>query len=207
MNKKPTVFLVNDDSDDRASIADFCQSMGLAVEAFDSAEEFLSVHVPSRRGCVVTDLRLMGMSGIELQEHLNRMETALPVILISDCASVSIAVRALKAGAITCLEKACSEHELWLAIDDALQQNAARLEERQKREALKVALATLTDAERDVLELIAQGKLNKQVAGRLGLSLRTVEDRRRRVMKKLNSQSFADLMRIVVMAEDLAAAN
>jgi RNA polymerase sigma factor (sigma-70 family) len=201
MNEKPTVFIVDDDANARESLAALVRSMDVAFECFSSAEEFLSQNLSNRPGCVVTDLRMMGMSGLDLQAKLAELESALAIVVVSAHASVPLAVKAVQDGAVTFLEKTCTEHELWEAIRDALLENEARLQKKQERDELRAALASLTDDERKVLELIAKGQANKQVAQVLSIGLRTVEDRRRRVMQKLAIEPFAELMRFFVKAE------
>ncbi len=204
MSKNPTVFIVDDDATARESLAALVRSMGVAFECFGSAEEFLAAYLPNRPGCIVTDVRMTGMSGLDLQAKLAEMESALPVVVVSAYASVPVAVKAVQSGAVTFLEKTCTEHELWKTIKDALRKNEVRLKEKQERDVLRGASATLTDGERRVLELIAEGRANKQVARALDIGLRTVEDRRRRVMRKLGVESFAELMRFIVKVEQAA---
>ena len=175
--------------------------MGVAFECFGSAEGFLAADLSNRFGCVVTDLRMMCMSGLDLQAKLAEMESTLPVILITAYASTPVVVKAMQSGAITFLEKICMGHELWQATKEALRKNEARQKDKHELDGLRGALATLTDDEQRVLELVAEGTLNKQVALKLGLSVRTVEARRRRVMQKLGVESIAELVRFVVKAE------
>ncbi|GAB4142110.1 MAG: response regulator transcription factor [Planctomycetaceae bacterium] len=201
MTDVPTVFIIDDHDDARASLSAMVQSMGVACECYSTPEEFLSEYSPKRRGCVVTDMRMLGMSGLELLEKLEDMGSDLPVILISAYSSIPIAVQAMQAGAVTFLEKTCSDQELWQAISDALRQNELRRKKSAERESILQVIGRLSAEERKVMELISQGQANKQVAHTLDIGLRTVEDRRRRVMQKLGVKSFAELMRVLVKAE------
>ncbi len=204
MSENATVFIIDDDANARDSLAALVRSMSIAFECYGSAEDFLASYLPNRPGCVVTDLRMMGMSGLDLQAKLAEMGSALPVVMITAHASIPVAVRAVQTGAVAFLEKTCTEHELWQAIRDALGKNEVQRMDKQEQDVVRDVLASLTDDERRVLELIANGLANKQVARALDIGLRTVEDRRRRVMQKLGVKSFAELMRFVVNAEQAA---
>ena len=205
MRESPTVFIVDDDDTACQSVAALVASMDLAAECFLSAEEFLANHTPGRRGCLVTDLRMLGMSGLDLQYRLKELDKTLPVIVITAFASIPLAVKAVHSGAYTFLEKSCVEHDLWQAIQGAIRRNEQLLKQHQEFIHMKGVLEALTSKEQEVLEKVADGLANKQIALALDISVRTVEDRRRRIMKKVSSESFADLMRWVVKAEALEA--
>ena len=146
----------------------------------------------------------MEMSGLDLQQKLIELESSLPVIIITAYASIPLAVKSMQNGAATFLEKTCTEHKLWRAVKDALVKNTDLLKEKQERDAMKKSMTTLTEDEKKVLNLVAGGKANKQIARALGIGLRTVEDRRHRVMRKLDVESFAELMRFYIMFEQSA---
>ncbi len=205
MSEQPIVFIIDDDADTCMSIAALVQSMGVGCECYESAEQFLAVYLPNRSGCVVTDLRMKGMSGLDLLENLLEAGINLPVVVITAYASIPLAVQARQSGATTFLEKSCTEHELWEAIKNALNKDLTRRKREQTNDVMRAALSTLTDEERRVLELITNGMLNKQVALKLRVSTRTVEDRRRRIIKKLGVESFAELVRFVVKTEEAVA--
>jgi len=202
VSDKATVFIVDDDRDARSSLTELVESMGLEAVCFASAEAFLQSHSVHPPCCLVTDVRMPGMSGIALQERINNLNAILPVIVISAHATVKAAVKAMQAGAVTFLEKTDSPHELCEAISHALRKSSDLHLRRAQRSALQETMAGLTEQERQVLEMLAKGDLNKQVAVALDVSERTVENRRQRIMKKLGAESFAELMRTVVESED-----
>ncbi|PHR97681.1 MAG: DNA-binding response regulator [Blastopirellula sp.] len=201
MSDTPTVYIVDDDEIARESLAALVSSMGLEFEKFSSAEDFLKSYLPNDTGCIVTDLRMLGMSGAELQQKLAEMGSALPVIIITAYASVPLAVKSLHSGVFTFLEKSCSEDELWQAIKDALNQNKTRVSEKNERDSIENLFASLTTEERKILKLIADGKSNKQIAYKLDLGLRTVENRRQQIMHKIGVSSLAKLMQFFVHAK------
>lgn len=201
MSNTPTVYIVDDDKMACLSVAALVSSKNLAYACYLSAEEYLEKFVPGLPGCLVTDLKMLGMSCLDLQKKMVELQSTLPVILITAYASIPVAVESLKEGAYAFLEKSCLERDLWQTIQGALRQNRQLLAQREERLALEKIFATLTDRELEVLRRIAQGQPNKQVALALSVSVRTVEDRRRRIMQKVGSQSFAELMRLVVKAE------
>lgn len=195
-----TVFIVDDDQAARESVAALVRPMAVRVELFAAAEDFLASYDPVQRGCLVTDLRMGGMSGTDLQAELQRRKIRIPIILISAYADVPIAVRAIQSGAVTVLEKPCRGMELWDAIRDALDRDekdrhlAAQAAEYSQR------LASLAAAEHAVLKLIVDGLTNRQIADELGVSLRTVEARRHNIMKKMGVASVAQLVQATVLA-------
>lgn len=201
MCAQPTVHIVDDDQMACQSVAALVSSMDLVYVCYGSAEEFLENYLPDLPGCLVTDFRMLGMSGLDLQKKLAELQSTLPIILITAYASIPVAVESLKEGAYAFLEKSCLEHDLGQAIQGALNHNRQLLVKRQEQLAIEETLASLSANEQEVLRRIAQGQANKEIALALGVSVRTVEDRRRRVMQKIESKSFADLMRLVVKAE------
>ena len=201
MNERLTVFVVDDDPAARDSVAALVTSKGLCVESFESAEEFLASYDRSRSGCLVADLRMDGMDGLELQQRLIEKGIHLPVILISAFATVPTAVVAMNRGAITFLEKPCGDHELWTNIRKAIRRDEQRRCVQAARDEVERRLATLTDPERDVLECLRRGRMNKVIVSELDIGLRTVELRRANIMKKMAANSLADLLKTVMSLE------
>lgn len=198
MAAAPSVFIVDDDEGVRSSLKALLRSQGYAVEAFASAEDFLASDAPNRAGCLIADIRLPDMDGLALQEELVQRKAGLSVIVVTGHGDVPLAVRAMKAGAIDFLEKPYDETELLDSIERALNeaqhahQRAAAVHEAESR------MATLTERERQVLELLAAGRPNKVIAYELDTSPRTIEIHRARVMEKMQAKSLADLVRMVV---------
>ena len=197
-DKTWTVWLVEDDLDVQESIVDMVQSIGANVEAFASAEDFLDGFDIQRKGCLVTDMCLAGISGVELIQTLRQTGHILPVILVSGHADVAITVEAMNSGAMTVLPKPFSVEDLSDAIGKARKHAVrVRLDQAHSSNA-RMRLARLTVSEFQVLDRIAQGQSNKAVAKELDISLRTVEDRRRRVYNKLGVDSLAGVMEIAI---------
>jgi FixJ family two-component response regulator len=201
MNSDPTVFVVDDDPAARSSVAALVASHGLKVNEFASAEEFLAARDPKERGCLIADVRMEGMSGLELQEKLAEKRDSIPVIIITGFADIPMAVRAMQAGALTFLEKPCADLELWQSIQAALDYDEQTQAGRQKHADVIARRASLASAEVDVLDRLLAGKPNKQIAAELGVGLRTVELRRATLMKKMHADSLAELVRLVLIAE------
>ena len=198
MNVKPTVFVVDDDRDARDSVCALVRSMGASAEPFSSAEAFLTAFDETRAGCLVTDLRMLGMSGLDLLEKLTCAGHRLPVIIISGYVNVPSAVRAMREGAINVLRKPYEQQELWDTISMALNQDATIRLDQAHRKTILDGFRRLTSGEHQVLELVSKGKPNKFVARRLGVSVRTVEDRRNKIYTKLGVDSIAALVELVV---------
>lgn len=197
-NKEATVFIVDDDQGARESLHALASSMGVRAKVFASAEEFLDEYDPAQPGCLVTDLRMLGMSGMELQEKLSEDGFAIPVIIITAHAETSLTVRAVKQGAVNVLEKPCRDYELVDAIRDALAQDTKQRLEDAKQKEFRDRFETLSGDERRVLELMTEGAANKVIARRLDVSMRTVENRRQRVFAKTGAGSLAELIWLVV---------
>jgi FixJ family two-component response regulator len=193
-----TVFVVDDDRAVRDSLALLVHSVGLKVETFSSAQEFLDAYQPDRRGCLVTDIRMPGMSGLELQERLSADDLRIPVIVLTGHGDVPAAVRALKGGAVDFVEKPFNPQ----ALLDLIQQAIARDDEIRELAAQEAhvaeRMALLTPREHEVMELVVAGKANKVIAIELAISERTVELHRGRIMKKMQARSLAELMRMVL---------
>jgi len=193
---RPTVFVVDDDETTRNAMRELFESVGHRVETFASGEAFLSSYRPGRSGCLVVDIVMPGISGLELQEKLNAAGIALPVVVITGRREVSLAVRAMRAGAVDFLEKPVRNQTLLNSIQRALDQGRrSKVSSRAKAE-IEARFQQLTHRECEVMALVVAGHANKVIAGRLGISQRTVENHRARVMDKMNARVLADLVRM-----------
>ncbi|AGA91064.1 response regulator [Thioflavicoccus mobilis 8321] len=201
MNREPIVFVVDDDEAMRTSLKWLIESVGLRVHTFGSAEEFLAAYYPGRAGCLLVDVRMPGMSGLELQARLAKSELCLPVIIITGHGDVAMAVRAMKAGALDFIEKPFNDEALIGAIRRGLDRDASQRRQQSRRADITARLAQLTPREHEVMELVTDGKSNKEIAAALGVSAKTVEAHRARVMDKMEADSLADLVRMVLLVE------
>ena len=197
MAEKPTIFVVDDDAAVRRAIASAGNLLDRPVRQFASATEFLADFDSSRPGCLVLDLKMPGMTGIELQQRLADDGVALPIVVVSGHADVRIAVDVMTRGAITLLEKPFRLEELLAQLRKALEQDEKNRERAKEQAESDAKLAGLTAKEREVLEAIAAGKTNREIAEDLGLSLRAVEDRRARLMKKVQARTVAELVQVL----------
>jgi two-component system, LuxR family, response regulator FixJ len=202
MTTEPIVFIVDDDPAARDSVAALVKSKGVQVRVFSSGEDFLASLDPALFGCVVADVRMTGISGLELQSALNQRKVPLPVIIITGFGDIPTAVRAMKAGASTFLEKPCRADELWASIQKALHDSADIHEAEDQASQARLRLATLTPEERQVMRLMLAGKTNKMIAQELDFGLRTIELRRANIMRKMQADTFADLVRLILLAGD-----
>jgi len=202
LNEQVTVFVVDDDRAVRESLALLVQSVGLEVETFSGAGEFLDAYQPDRRGCLITDIRMPGMSGLELQERLTEEGYHIPVIVLTGFGDVPAAVRALKGGAVDFVEKPFNPQALLDLVQQALVREAELREQADREANLAEHMALLTPREREVMALVVAGKANKVIAIDLSISERTVELHRGRIMKKMQARSLAELMRIVLPPGD-----
>lgn len=196
MMPESIVYLVDDDPGVRRGIARLLRSAGHQVTAFESAAEFLAAQLPDGPSCLVLDVRMPEVDGLELQQMLERSQQSRPIVFISGHGDVPTSVQAMKAGAVDFLTKPVAEEQLLAAVMRALSRDA---EERRKRSAdqdLRDRVGKLSARERQIFELVAAGLLNKQIGARLGTGERTVKLHRARVMKKLEADSTADLVRI-----------
>lgn len=200
MSDQPTVFVVDDDEQARKSICALVKSMGLRAESFASAEAFLARYAAGRPGCLVTDLRMPGMSGLDLQEQLIQRGILLPVIVVTAYARTPSTVRAIQAGAVTVLDRPYAEDTLCDAISAALVKDTAAQAEQDRLQAIRSRLERLTPAERTVLDMIVRGRSNKAIAKELDISLRTVANRRREILAKMEADSTAALFRLAIAA-------
>lgn len=206
MPNTPTVFVVDDDQAVRASLEMLMRSVGHRVETFQSAQEFLDSGGANRPGCLILDVRMAGMSGLELQHHLREIGAAIPLIIITGHGDVPIAVRAMKDGAMEFLEKPFSKQLLLEHVREALYLDAARRTADANRSTLEARLATLTQRERQVMDLVVAGKPSKEIAIVLGISKKTVDVHRSRVMQKLDAGSIPQLVEIALAAKASAPA-
>lgn len=195
-----TVFIIDDDDLVLGALEGLVASVGLKAETFGSAPQFLSGYEPTEAGCVLVDMRLPGMSGLELQAALRERQIDLPVIMISGYGDVSSAVRAMKAGAIDFFQKPINGQLLLEAIQRAVAASAASSRTQAEAEAVRALVASLSRRERDVLEGVLAGEPNKRIAAKLGIAEKTVEAHRARLMSKLEARNIVDLVKKVLLA-------
>jgi len=201
MTTQPTVYVVDDDPSIRDAIRCVVESISLPVETFASCEEFLDVYAPKAHGCLVLDVRLPGMGGFELQEKLAAKSIGIPIILITGYGEVSMAVRAIKNGATDFLTKPFGDQDLLDAVRQALDADAAARDRQAQALAIEQRYDRLTSREREVMALVIAGKANKVIAAELGVSCKTVEGHRSRVMEKMEADSLPALVRMGVAME------
>lgn len=195
MDGDATVFVVDDDDAARESVVALVGLKGQPAQGFASAEGFLSAFDPAKKGCLVVDVRMQGMTGLQLIEQLAARGSQLPVVVITGYADVPMAVRAMQMGAVTFLEKPCHEQALWDAIEQAQQQQQGRTQQAE----VTARIASLSDEETAVFRMLLEGKVNKRIAVELDLGLRTIELRRANVMKKMQATSLPDLVRLAIL--------
>ena len=193
---EPVVFIVDDDASVRDAVEDLLRSVGLRAESFGSAQEFLNRVRPEAPGCIVLDVRLPGLSGLEFQRSLTQAGVYLPIIFMTGYGDIPMSVQAMKSGAIEFLAKPLKEQALLDAVQSAIERDRARIREAKVVADLRKRLDSLTSRERDVLALVVTGRLNKQVAGQLGVSEMTVKVHRSQVMRKMRAKSLVDLVRM-----------
>lgn len=195
---KSTVFIVDDNPAVRDAIRWLVEQVGLNAKTYSSAREFLDAHQHGMRGCLVLDIRMPGMSGIELQEKLSQEGSQLPVIIVTGHGDVPSTVRAMKSGAFEFLQKPFNDQVLIDAIQAALDKYGLLWEQEDKRVQASKSLATLTPREREVLELLRRGKPNKVIAAELDLSVRTVEGHRANITEKMGVKSLGQLIELLL---------
>jgi FixJ family two-component response regulator len=197
LEPRGAVFIVDDDISIRDGVAALIRSVGLTVQTFASAPEFLRIALPDAPACLVLDVRLPGLSGLDLQRDLSRAGVQIPIIFISGHANIPMTVRAMKAGAVEFLPKPFREQELLDAINQSLDKDRAARKQRVELSALRARLGGLTRREHEVLSGVAGGLLNKQIAADLGITEMTIKVHRRHIMDKMQASSLADLVRMV----------
>lgn len=197
-----TVFIVDDDEGVRDSLSFLMKSVGLNFATFSSAQEFLNNYDENPPGCLVLDIRMPGMSGLELQNKLNERRAILPIIFITGHGDVPMAVEAMQNGAADFIQKPFRDQELLDRINDALEQDSRNRHGLLEKRDIAGRMATLTQREHEVMELVAAGQANKVIAGDLGVSQRTVEIHRARVMEKMQTRSLAGLVRMVMQVRE-----
>jgi FixJ family two-component response regulator len=200
MPNPPTVFVVDDDQAMRNSLKWLIESVSMQVETFESADAFINSYYPGRSGCLLLDVRMPGMSGLELQEYLRANQIAIPVIIITGHGDVPMAVRAMKSGAVDFIEKPFNDELLLESIRHALALDVKQRDMQKQRAEIATRLARLTPREHEVMVMVTNGKANKEIAGNLGVSSKTVEAHRARVMEKMEANSLADLVRMAINA-------
>ncbi|GAB0150223.1 MULTISPECIES: response regulator transcription factor [Marichromatium] len=200
MHHDATVFVVDDDQAMRTSLQWLIESTGMSVQTFESADAFLANHYPGRAGCLLLDVRMPGMSGLELQSYLAREGYRLPVILITGHGDVTMAVKAMKAGAFDFIEKPFHDEDLLDSIRNALDYDERHRASQATRAQIAMRLAELTPREHEVMAMVTDGKSNKEIAAALGVSAKTVEAHRARVMEKMRAGSLAELVRMALIA-------
>ena len=194
--EQPVVFVIDDDASVRGGLEDLLRSVGLAVESFGSAQEFLALKRPDAPGCIVLDVRLPGASGLEFQRVLTELNIDLPVIFISGHGDIPMSVRAIKSGAIEFLTKPLKEQELLDAVQAGIERDRVRRQEAKLVAELRERFVLLTSREQEVFALVITGRPNKQIAYELKLSEMTVKVHRSQGMHKMGARSLVDLARM-----------
>ena len=197
MSSAPVVFVIDDDPSVRSSLKFLMSTVGLQVETFDSAESFLQRRPPERPSCLVLDVRLRGLSGLECQRELAARKIRTPIVFISGHADIPMSVHAMKGGAIEFLTKPFRDQDLLDAIRVALERDRGRREQEKEIAELRERFKSLTPREREVISMVVSGMLNKQIAGQLGTAENTVKVHRSRAIEKMRAQSLADLVRMI----------
>lgn len=195
----PTVFVVDDDEAMRSSLKWLIESTGLAVQTFGSADAFLTSYSPDWAGCLLLDVRMPGMSGLELQAYLAQANYHLPVIIITGHGDVGMAVKAMQAGALDFIEKPFYDEDLLRSIRRALDAESQARALRSQHAEVLARLEELTPREHEVMDLVTGGKSNKEIASTLGVSAKTVEAHRAKVMDKMQASSLAELVRMALL--------
>ncbi len=196
MKQKPTVFIVDDDEGIREGLSLLLETVGQPCALFESAVAFLDAFDLGQGGCLVLDIRMPRMTGLDLQAHLLELGSTLPIIFITGHGDIPMAVEAMRRGALDFIRKPFREQDLLDRINEALEIDAGKRRQMHDRQQLRDRIASLSDREREVFECVAEGKMNKVIALDLGISERTVEVHRSHVMKKLDARTLAQLVRL-----------
>jgi FixJ family two-component response regulator len=197
-----TVFLVDDDEAICQSLSWLLGAVGLTIEYYHSAQEYLDKYNPNRRGCLLLDIRMPHMSGLELQEELNARHSKIPIIMITGHGDIPMAVRAIKAGAMDFISKPFNDQILLSKIQKAIAYDLNRVDDGLDPITIKQRISALTTREREIMDLVVSGKLNKQIADELNISMKTVELHRSHVMQKMQVRSLAELVKMTVVYEE-----
>jgi FixJ family two-component response regulator len=201
MTPEPTVFIVDDDQEVREAIGLLMDSVGLAAQSFASAQEYLERFDPSLPGCLVLDVRMKGMSGLDLQQRLCTEPLHPPIIVITGHGDVPMAVRAVKSGAVDFIEKPFNDQVLLDAVHRAFELDAKHRGQASQLADIRERLERLTPREREILEQVVAGKRNKVMAAELGITQSTVEAHRAKVMEKMEARSLSELMRMMLLLD------
>ena len=202
MTATPMVHVVDDDPSVQDALLLLLRSAGLEGKGHDSAEDFLKTWRPHHPACAVVDVKMPGMNGLELQREMKRRSIDLPVVVITGHGDVAMAVQALKIGALDFIEKPCDEEALLQAVRDALAQDQTRIGRMAELSELRARRALLTEREREVMDLVVTGMLNKVVGAKLGISERTIEIHKAKVMHKMQARTLSDLIRMSIRLEE-----
>jgi FixJ family two-component response regulator len=192
----PVIHVVDDDASFRNAIARLLRASGYQVALYESGDHFLANPLRTAPGCILLDVRMSGLNGLELQDRLSKLNNILPIVFLTGQGSIPMSVQAIKAGAEDFLSKPVSKHALFEAVERALARYAQRREHHDRLDSLRVVVSRLTAREREVFSLIVRGKLNKQIAYELGTSERTIKAHRHAVMEKLEVRSLAEAVSI-----------
>ena len=203
-NEDPLVYIVDDDLAVREALRSMIRSVGMRCETFASAHEFLGYSRADGPACLVLDVMLPGLSGLELSAELAKLRGEIPTVFMTGHGTIPMSVRAMKAGAVEFLTKPFSSDDLLSAIHQALERDRVARIARAAEDAVRTKLGKLTARERDVLELVAAGQLNKEIAAKLGIVEQTVKQHRGRIMQKLGARSVADLVRLAEHASRIS---
>jgi RNA polymerase sigma factor (sigma-70 family) len=202
--RKVKVFVVDDDASMRKSLCWLIESVGLEVESFPSGTDFLESCPPDAAGCLLLDVRMPGLSGLDLQEQLRERRINLPVIMITGHADVPMAVRALKGGAFDFIEKPFNDQVLLERVQRAIEFEEQAQSDNARKAEIDARIESLTPRERQVMEMVVNGRANKQIAAELNLSEKTIEVHRKHVMDKMKAGNVADLIRMVLSGSSIA---
>lgn len=198
MSSSRTVFVVDDDAAVRDALEELIDSVGLGVASFASAEDFLRQFAPDRAGCIVLDVRMPRMDGLKLQERLNELGTQIPIIFLTSHGDVQMAVQAMQRGAMDFVEKPFREQALLDSVNRALARDAEARRVQARKLQVRERLAQLTNREREVLEHVMVGKTSKTIAAELGLSPKTIDQHRAKIMEKMEADNIVALVQSVV---------